>query len=100
MSHHHDHKHQEDHERHHHEHSHGHGHGGSSLPLTEKAAKLIAHWIHHNQEHGQNYGRWAGEFRAHNLPDAAAALEEAIEYTRKIDLALHKAARGIPSAGK
>lgn len=86
-------------------HHHHHGHGVESIkstenimPFEEKAAKLIAHWIQHNSEHGQNYLRWARDFRNQGFSDAADLLDVAEELTRQITSALTKAAGLIPGA--
>lgn len=70
------------------------------MSFEEKAAKLIAHWIQHNNEHGQNYLRWTRDFRNQGFLDAADLLEVAEELTRQITRALTKAAGLIPGAAK
>jgi hypothetical protein len=84
----------------HHHHHHGHGAESTENTMTfeEKAAKLITHWIQHNNEHGQSYLRWAGDFRNQGFSDAADLLDVAEELTRQITSALTKAAGLIPGA--
>lgn len=86
-----------------HEHQH-HGHNGAAssettMPFEEKAAKLIAHWIHHNEDHGQNYARWVEDFKAHGFKEAAESLSTAETLTRQITETLNRAASQI-SGGK
>jgi hypothetical protein len=83
-----------------HDHQHGHGHGhesnAKSLSFEEKAAKLIDHWIRHNDEHGRNYTCWARDFRNHGFSDAADLLDVAEELSRQITGVLKKAAGVLP----
>ncbi len=78
-----------------HHHEHEHLEGGAALTFAEKAARLIHHWIHHNNEHAAGYRQWAAEFRRHGLAEAAEALEIAAEASAKIDQALREAAARI-----
>lgn len=68
----------------------------TTMSFEEKAAKLIAHWIHHNNDHGQNYARWADDFKAHGLVEAAETLATAEALTRQITEILKRAASQIP----
>ncbi|MDA8140666.1 MAG: hypothetical protein M0036_18630 [Desulfobacteraceae bacterium] len=87
---------------HHHEqdhHSHHHGPDAHELSFAQKAAKLVEHWIAHNEDHAGNYRRWANEFRQHQLTEAAALLESAAELTRQINQILDQASQFIPTNG-
>jgi hypothetical protein len=68
----------------------------TSMSFEEKAAKLIAHWIHHNNDHGQNYARWVDDFKAHGFHEAAETLAAAEALTRQITETLNLAASQIP----
>jgi len=84
---------------HHHEHhGHGHSHDGDSIDFDTKATKLIDHWIQHNNDHGQNYLRWAGEFKDHGLTEAGDLLADAEALTRQITQILSKAAQLLPGS--
>jgi hypothetical protein len=86
-----------DHHNHGTEHDgHHHGHDSKELPFSEKAAKLVEHWIGHNNEHADSYRRWAEDFRHHQLAEAAALLDTAAELTRQINQILDQAAQFIP----
>lgn len=84
---------------HHHDGDREHGHEADQLPFCEKAAKLLQHWQHHNDDHAGNYYRWADAFRQHEFPEAAALLEAAAELTRQINQVLNEAHQ-LVSAGK
>ncbi len=81
-----------------HHHDDTHGEPGAELSFSEKGTRLLNHWIHHNQDHAQNYLHWAAEFRNHNFSDAAALLESAAEMTRQIDHVLGEALRRIETS--
>ena len=70
---------------------------GEGMPFPQKASRLLDHWIHHNDEHAQNYKNWAAEFRKHDMPAVAVLLESAAELTSQINLTLQQAAQQIPS---
>ena len=61
---------------HHHHHEHG-SHG--EMPFDQKLAKMLEHWIKHNEEHAINYRNWAEKSKANNRKRAGALLEEAAE---------------------
>lgn len=78
MSHHHDH----DHPHHHH---HGHSHDtASELPFEEKLARLLAHWIKHNDDHAGSYRDWAEKARSGSQEKVAAVLDQVAEMTEAI----------------
>jgi hypothetical protein len=76
------------HDSHHH---HGSRPTGTEMDFTTKARKLIAHWIHHNDEHAKNYRQWVGEFQKNDLPSAAVLLQSAADLTSQINLTLQQA---------
>ena len=57
------------------------------------------HWLHHNEEHAQNYRQWAVEFRHYKLEDVAALLDLAFELSQKINDALNEASILLKSRG-
>ncbi len=93
MNHHHSHE----HDHHHgHSHTHEHDHGTpSTLSFTEKMAKLLDHWIKHNDDHASDYRTWAARATAENLPEAAALLEEVADMTRQISEKFEAAAKSM-----
>lgn len=70
---------------------------GESMPFSQKAARLLKHWIHHNDAHAQNYKQWAAEFRKKDMPAVASLLDDAVDLTSRINMALQQAARQVPS---
>lgn len=83
---------------HHHHHTEHHGsHSEPSVSFEEKAGKLIAHWIHHNNEHARSYERWIAEFRQHGLDEAARLLESVGNLTDQMTQILEQIAHQLPS---
>ncbi|MFO7751065.1 MAG: hypothetical protein R6V54_13330 [Desulfobacteraceae bacterium] len=82
---------------HHHHHdddnhsSTGHGHQ-DPLSFNDKIAKLLEHWIDHNNSHRDNYLSWAGKAEEEALSRAASLLKEAAlasdTVTEKLEAAL------------
>jgi len=68
----------------HHHHQHDHDSPGE-LSFDEKMAKLLEHWIKHNQDHALNYRNWAEKAKANGKADAAVLLEEAAEMSLSIN---------------
>ena len=67
-------------DHHHHDHdSHG------ELSFDEKMAKLINHWIKHNQDHALNYRNWAEKAKANGKDDAGVLLEAAADMSLAIN---------------
>lgn len=70
---------------HHHEGHHQHHTDQSEeMGFSEKMEKLLAHWVHHNEDHLANYKQWAQTARKEKKMDLAAKLEEAADLTGKI----------------
>ena len=72
---------------HHHDHHHHHGHSheaGADMPFEEKMAKLLAHWIRHNDDHAGSYRDWADKARSGDQTEVAAVLDEVAEMTEAI----------------
>jgi len=67
------------HDHHHHEHGHHHHshEDNSEMPFEEKLAKILDHWIKHNQDHADTYEDWAGRAREAKLNGVADLLKEA-----------------------
>jgi hypothetical protein len=47
--------------------------------MTEKLNVLIHHWISHNEEHAQEYRKWADRLEAEGLADIAAPIRQAAD---------------------
>jgi hypothetical protein len=73
-------------------------HDSPTLSFSQKAHKLLDHWIHHNEDHAQSYYQWASEFRNHDFAEAAVLLEAAAELSAQINHALRQAAGQIPTS--
>lgn len=76
----------------HHTHDH-HADEGDANPLSfsEKARKLLEHWIHHNAEHAQSYQQWAERFTQNDLAEVAVLLNSAAEASAGINRTLEQA---------
>lgn len=91
---HYDHDHHHDHPHHHDDHDHGHchdphchDHGAQSqtaLSFEGKLVKLFDHWIHHNEDHAENYREWAVKAKEAGLGDVGNILESAADLTEKM----------------
>ncbi len=97
MNHHHDHNH-----NHNHDHSHDHNHNHdqdqdhhhdirSELTETEKLARLLNHWIAHNQSHADTYDQWARRIKDQGDSPTADLLFEAVNATHSISKLFEKA---------
>lgn len=78
MSHHH---HDHDHNDHHH-HSHD---ESSEMSMEDKLAKLLDHWLHHNEEHVKSYELWAERAKSHGNGEVAELILKAAEKSRSAD---------------
>ena len=75
---HHHHHHDQDHSHpHDHDHDHHHDHGPVEMSFSEKMAKLLDHWIGHNDDHAKSYQGWADQARQNQLTRVAVLIEEA-----------------------
>ena len=83
---------------HHNHHDHSSGNPGSAISFSEKAHKLINHWLKHNEDHAQSYHQWADTFRLNGLESAATLLDSAAELTRQINLGLSEASRLVDAS--
>ena len=59
----------------------------------EKLRALLPHWIEHNEEHAENFRRWAEKARHLGLEEVADLIEEAAEKVRLCNEALAEALR-------
>jgi hypothetical protein len=71
-------------ENHHHHHHHDHDSHGE-LSFDEKMAKMLDHWIKHNQDHALNYRNWAEKAKANGKDDAGVLLGEAADMSLAIN---------------
>jgi hypothetical protein len=98
-----DHDHLHDHEHAHqrpHDHGHQHDHdaasaGGSAMTLAEKAARLLDHWIRHNNDHAATYRQWADRLQKDEMIEAAGLLAEAADMCVKMNDCFSEAAKKI-----
>lgn len=103
MSHSHDPK---DHPHHHHsQHGHGNDHGHDhepSLEMTfhEKMEKLLTHWIHHNQDHVQNYRKWADKAMEEGLMEIGGLIQEAAVNSQQVEVTLQNALERLKEKGR
>lgn len=95
---HHDHDHDHEHHGHHHHHDHGdphhhhdhhhHEHGQPEpkyvMSDREKLAKLLDHWVSHNNDHADNYTQWSGKAQEMGLEQVAGLLKDAADLTHAI----------------
>lgn len=72
------------HHHHHHDHSHSSAPNEGGLTDKEKVLKLLHHWIHHNDDHADNYRNWAQKVEGMGFPEAAQRLKAAAEMTHAI----------------
>lgn len=77
--------------------SHTHQDSGNEMTFTEKSTKRLSHWIHHNEDHAQNYRQWANEFDRHQLPAVKQLLESAAELSDQINIVLKQALELLPA---
>ena len=70
-----------------------HGHEGhhhhddndtKEMSFSEKMEKLLAHWIHHNEDHLANYKQWAQAAGKEGKKELAGKLDEAADLTGQI----------------
>lgn len=84
MSHHHDHDHGYDHD-------HGHAHGHTPLSFAEKLVKLLDHWVQHNDQHAEDFRKWAQHARENSQVAVADLLESAADQSATISDRLREA---------
>ncbi len=82
MTSHHQHGNHSDHEHHHHEHHHDGDHHDErhcdpeKLSETHKLAKMMEHWVRHNEDHAKSFRDWSDRARAAGHEDVARILED------------------------
>jgi len=57
----------------------------------DKLSHLLDHWQGHNDEHAENFLKWAEKAAAHGHSETAALLRQAAELTGNINGVLKKA---------
>jgi len=67
-------------DHHHHDHD-----SIGELSFDEKMAKLLDHWIKHNQDHALNYRNWAEKAKANGKDEAGMLLGEAADMSLAIN---------------
>ncbi|MBF0203165.1 MAG: hypothetical protein HQK67_02385 [Desulfamplus sp.] len=63
----------------------------SEMPINEKIALLLKHWIEHNNSHKDNYLSWADKADEGKFGETAEFLRQASELSIKITESLEKA---------
>ena len=58
-------------------HHHSHDESNSEMAFEEKLIKILDHWIKHNEDHAQNYKKWAEDAKSKGLTEAGELLIEA-----------------------
>ena len=78
----------DDHHRHEHDRS-------AELSFDQKLAKLIEHWIRHNQEHAKTYSDWAAKAAVESQGEVAVLLNEAVSLTLDLNRRFEKALKKL-----
>ena len=89
------------HEGHHdHEHGHDHYHDGDmgSGKEMKTLAALIAHWVHHGEDHIDGYKEWAEKAMEHGREDVADEINEAISMLENANEAFRRASELMKNA--
>ena len=80
---------------HHHGHSHSNDTAGGFPSDTEGVLKLLAHWIHHNDDPARHDTEWVPKVDALECPAAAERMRAAAELTHAVSREFEAAARAI-----
>jgi hypothetical protein len=81
----HDHHHGHEHQHDHHHHEHGQEHKSkTTMSDKDKLAKLLDHWVSHNNDHAANYSQWSGKAEELGLEQVARLLKDAADLTYAI----------------
>jgi hypothetical protein len=67
------------------------------MSFPEKLAKLMDHWIQHNDHHAEDYRKWARDARDNGQIEVADLLGEAAELTGAISDRLREAGGKVHS---
>ena len=67
------------------DHHHSHDESPGELPFEEKLKKILDHWIKHNEDHAQNYRKWAEEANTKGFRKASELLIEAADMSLEIN---------------
>lgn len=65
--------------------------------MKDKLAKMLDHWVHHNQDHVASYRLWAQRARSEGLPELADVLETVARKSLELTDLLEKARTNLPS---
>jgi hypothetical protein len=57
----------------------------SSLTFHEKTVKMLKHWIKHNEDHAENYDKWAREINDRMGENISVLLNDAADLTIAIN---------------
>ena len=75
-------------------HTHSHS-NNAELSFEEKLAKILNHWVVHNNEHNESYKKWSAEAKERGYNDISALIEEAEKISVEITKRFEKAANLI-----
>jgi len=77
-------------DHHHHDHD-----SPEALSFDDKLAKLLSHWIKHNEDHAINYRNWAEKAKRNGKDEAAGLLEAAAEMSLAVNEKFEAALAGL-----
>ncbi len=58
---------------------------GDDLSVKEKLAKLLDHWIQHNNDHANTYKDWGKKAKEDDMDTLGGLLQEAADLTLEIN---------------
>jgi hypothetical protein len=79
-------------DHHHHDHD-----TPQEMSFDHKLAKLLDHWIRHNEDHAVNYRNWAEKAKTNGKDEAAGLLEAAAEMSLAINAKFEAALKQLGS---
>jgi len=77
---------------HHNNHKHHHSHEDEkNISNKEKIVKLLNHWIKHNDDHTENYKKWAQIAKSENMLELSEVLEDIAKKSKDMNVLFEKA---------
>jgi hypothetical protein len=67
------------------------------MTFSEKLVKLLDHWVQHNDQHAEDYRKWARDARENGQVEVADLLVSAAELTGSISERLREAGGKVHS---
>ncbi|CAB1068216.1 hypothetical protein D1AOALGA4SA_282 [Olavius algarvensis Delta 1 endosymbiont] len=81
------------------DHLHHHDHDSTEeMSFDDKLAKLLSHWIKHNENHAINYRNWSEKAKRNGKDEAAALLEAAADMSLAVNEKFEAALAGLDIA--